>query len=235
MNDTQVYTAGIFAKKAGVTLKTIHHYDKAGLLKPSGYSDAGYRLYTDLDFGRLQKILTLKFLGFSLEDIKELVTADSNDSNLNQSLTIQKNIIDEKIKHLSLVRKAIDQTLSMKETHAPHYWGHFINIINVVNSEKICLDQYKNSANLSARIYLHDAYSTNTDGWHNWFFDQLELTNNLKILELGCGKASLWQRNIDKIPKNCEIILSDLSEGMLVEAKYTLADYADIFNFEVMD
>ena len=50
------YTSGEFARKANVTIRTIRYYDKQGILKPSQVSEAGYRLYTDEDFGRLQKM-----------------------------------------------------------------------------------------------------------------------------------------------------------------------------------
>ena len=63
------YTSGEFAKKANVTLRTIRYYDRQGILKPSKVADNGYRLYTDADFAKLQKILSLKDLGFSLENI----------------------------------------------------------------------------------------------------------------------------------------------------------------------
>lgn len=63
--EEKLYTAGIFAKKAGVSIRTIRFYDKENLLKPSSHSESGYRIYTDSDFAKLQKILTLKFLGFS--------------------------------------------------------------------------------------------------------------------------------------------------------------------------
>ena len=51
------YTSGEFAKKANVTLRTIRYYDRQGILKPSKVADNGYRLYTDADFAKLQKIL----------------------------------------------------------------------------------------------------------------------------------------------------------------------------------
>ena len=70
------YTSGEFAKKANVTIRTIRYYDKQGILKPSKVSDAGYRMYTDEDFARLQKILSLKYLGFSLEEIMAMTIND---------------------------------------------------------------------------------------------------------------------------------------------------------------
>src|SRR5579862_2563794 len=62
-----------FAKREGVTIRALHHYDRLGLLKPSGHTAAGYRLYTDRDLVRLEQIVALKFIGFSLSQIRELL------------------------------------------------------------------------------------------------------------------------------------------------------------------
>ena len=58
------YTTGEFAKRAKVTIRTIRYYDKKGILQPSFRNDAGYRMYTDQDFLKLQKVLSLKYLDF---------------------------------------------------------------------------------------------------------------------------------------------------------------------------
>jgi len=79
MNKTKHFKAIEFAKLAGVTVRTLHHYDRIGLLKPSGYTDAGYRLYRQEDLIRLQQIVTLKFIGFSLPQIKNLLNSNSFD------------------------------------------------------------------------------------------------------------------------------------------------------------
>lgn len=233
--DKSVYTAGIFAKKAGITLKTIHNYHKEGLLCPSGYNEAGYRLYSDEDFEKLQKILTLKFIGFSLEEIKELIKSDYLKNNVRESLNLQMDIIDEKVNHLLLVKKAINEAELMMDSESSLDWTKFTNIIKIINTEKIWLNQYKNAANLSARISLHDLFSTNKYGWHKWFYDQLDLCEDMTVLELGCGNASLWNRNGDRIPKNCKITLTDISEGMLEDARQNLGDYSKKFNFNQVD
>lgn len=233
--DKALYTAGIFAKKAGITLKTIHYYHKEGLLCPSSYNEAGYRLYSDEDFQKLQKILTLKFIGFSLEEIKELIKSDYLKNNVRESLNMQMDIIDEKINHLVLVKKAINEAELMMDNESSLDWTKFTNIIKIINTEKIWLNQYKNSANLSARISLHDLFSTNKYGWHKWFYDQLGLCEDMTVLELGCGNASLWLRNIDRIPINCKITLTDISEGMLEDARDNLGDYSKKFNFNHAD
>jgi MerR family transcriptional regulator, thiopeptide resistance regulator len=69
-----------FAEKAGVTVRTLHHYDRLGLLKPSEHNRAGYRLYGERDLVRLQQIATLKFIGLSLKQIKDVL--DGHDLDL---------------------------------------------------------------------------------------------------------------------------------------------------------
>ena len=63
-------TAGQIAKIMGVTVRTIQYYDTKKLLTPSAVSEGGRRLYTHRDLIKLHQILSLKSLGFSLEDIK---------------------------------------------------------------------------------------------------------------------------------------------------------------------
>ncbi|HXV64998.1 MAG TPA: MerR family transcriptional regulator [Vicinamibacteria bacterium] len=67
------YRVKELARLAGVTVRTLHHYDRIGLLVPSARSDAGYRLYGEADLYRLQHILVWRELGFSLEQIRRML------------------------------------------------------------------------------------------------------------------------------------------------------------------
>ena len=67
------YLVREFAKLTRVTVRTLHYYDQIGLLRPSFERPNGYRVYTDADLLRLQQIVTLKFMGFSLNQILELL------------------------------------------------------------------------------------------------------------------------------------------------------------------
>jgi DNA-binding transcriptional MerR regulator len=74
MDEPESLTVGSVARLAGVTVRTLHHYDEVGLLAPSGRSEAGYRRYADADLDRLQSILFYRELGFGLDEIKTVMT-----------------------------------------------------------------------------------------------------------------------------------------------------------------
>ena len=63
---------------AGVSVRTLHHYDKIGLLKPSVRQDNNYRLYSEDDLAKLQQIVALKFFGFKLNEIQIMLDKNSD-------------------------------------------------------------------------------------------------------------------------------------------------------------
>ncbi len=65
---------GELAKRTGLTIRTLHHYDEIGLLKPSLHTGSGHRLYAADDVARLQQIVSLRQLGFSLDEIRDCLT-----------------------------------------------------------------------------------------------------------------------------------------------------------------
>src|ERR1051326_5804074 len=92
--DEKLFKAREFARLTGVTVRALHHYDRLGLLKPGRYSPAGYRLYRESDIARLEQIVALKFIGFSLKQIKDIFTSGSSD--LPIALRQQREAIEEK-------------------------------------------------------------------------------------------------------------------------------------------
>jgi 2-polyprenyl-3-methyl-5-hydroxy-6-metoxy-1,4-benzoquinol methylase len=104
-----------------------------------------------------------------------------------------------------------------------------------VDQRYLRTDQYKDAANLSARAQLHERFSTNQVGWQRWVFDQLDLPAACNLLELGCGPGLLWLKNRDRIPEGWEITLSDLSSGMVQEARGSLGSSGHSFLYEVLD
>jgi len=96
-------------------------------------------------------------------------------------------------------------------------------------------DQYRDAANLNARIQLHLRFSTNKYGWQRWTFDQLDLASESRVLELGCGPGHLWLENLHRLPEGWNTALSDLSLGMVEEARQNLRDSRHPFAFAVVD
>lgn len=87
-------------------------------------------------------------------------------------------------------------------------------------------EQYATDANLRARINLHQRFSTATENWHRWLFDRVAPPVGARVLEVGCGPAEFWQRNLDRIDSSWELTLSDQSAGMIEAAQRVLGDRA---------
>ncbi|WP_223192786.1 MerR family transcriptional regulator [Paenibacillus sedimenti] len=235
--DKEYLTTGQLAKRTGMTIRTLRYYDQIGLLKPSQYNDASVRLYSKEDLVRLQKIHALKYIGLTLSDIKQIIYEGSfPEQDLRSSLIMQKEVIRQKIAHMQFVSKAIDEALDMLGEHqAEADWDSLSDIIQTIHTEKNWGEQYRNALRLQARIKLYDRFSVNQIGWHRWFFDQLGLVPDLKILELGCGDAALWSRNIDRVPPSWNITLTDKSPGMIEAARTNINDQNNQFTFLTVD
>lgn len=218
------YTTGEFAEKAHVTLRTIRWYDSKNLLKPSAYTEGGARLYTDADLAKLQQILLFKYLGFSLDDIREMVMTGGDEEYLLGSLDIQKKLVQEKIEELNDVYQALDRTKDAIEKHHGKELNAMLNLIHITGADQSLKTQYLNSTNVAARIRLHSEYSVNQEGWFPWLYRMSEIQDGMNILEIGCGNGALWLENMNHIPPHVHIILSDISDGMLRDAKNSIND-----------
>ena len=215
-----LYTAGEIARIAGVSLRTIRFYDAKGLLKPVSYSEAGYRYYNQDSLAVLQRILTLKYLGFSLQKIEEIMASCS----MEQQLSEQKELLLQKKRQLEEILSAIEMMENSRESDK---LGYLIRLLNLLTEEEKIQEQYRTSGNLEKRIRLHD-YSTSAQGWMDWVYEQLELREGEHVLELGCGTGLLWQMNAHKLPSGLCLTLTDRSEGMLEKAEENLSAFSKI-------
>jgi len=102
-------TVGQVAKVAGVSVRTLHHYDEIGLLEPSERSEAGYRLYADDDLVTLQQVMFFKELGFGLDDIGRLMHDPAFDRR--EALALQHRMLADKAAQLMKMMDAVDRTL----------------------------------------------------------------------------------------------------------------------------
>src|SRR5512138_440579 len=91
-------TVGALARRTGLTIRALHHYDEIGLLSPSGRTEAGYRLYSDDDVRRLERIVLLRGLGMPLDRIAAALQGDGYE--LLELLERHANTIDAELEEL---------------------------------------------------------------------------------------------------------------------------------------
>jgi DNA-binding transcriptional MerR regulator len=111
------YSVGQVSDLAGVTIRTLHHYDEIGLLSPSGRSAAGYRIYEEVDLERLRQILFYRELGFTLEEIATIVDDPRTDAI--GHLRHQRGLLAQRIERLRAMVAAIDHEMEAKTMGIP--------------------------------------------------------------------------------------------------------------------
>lgn len=129
---TGVYRIQEFARLAGVTVRALHHYDRLGLLKPSGRSGAGYRLYRDCDIARLEQIVVLKFLGLPLQQIGRLLKKPST---LADTLRRQQLVLAEKRQQLDAAIAAIAKAERSLGIDREPDWNAFTIIVREIEMQ----------------------------------------------------------------------------------------------------
>lgn len=204
------------ARIANVSERTIRYYDDIGLLKPSYKLENGYRMYTHEDVLKLQQILLLKQLDFSLKDIFPIMMNEDKHS-MKALMKTQQELLEKKIRHLQKLQETMCDVEKMMEDKTVD-WEKVASLIQVSNAQETIFEHYKDAYHLSARIQLHEAYSMNPQGWFPWIYEHLTLDQCSHIIEVGCGDGKLWKQYQNEL-QHADVFLSDLSMGMVEEAK----------------
>ena len=125
-------TVGEIAEKMDVTVRTLQYYDREGLLSPSAMSEGGRRLYTDKDLVKLHQILSLKHLGFTLDDIKNRLIPLDTPAEVADILTEQAAAVREKIESLSESLRELEvlrqEVLQMQSVDFKKYADIIVNL-----------------------------------------------------------------------------------------------------------
>lgn len=111
------WKVGELAKRTGTTVRTLHHYDRIGLLSPSRSTESGHRLYTDADVVKLHHVLSLKQLGFALEEIKAMI--DNPAFRPEEMLELQLFRLNEQIDILADLKKRVNYLLDLMKMGQP--------------------------------------------------------------------------------------------------------------------
>jgi MerR family transcriptional regulator, thiopeptide resistance regulator len=108
------YQVKDLAEIAGISVRTLHHYDELGLLVPSARSDSGYRLYSDDDLLRLQQIMVNRELGLPLEEIRRML--DDPGFDRRQALVAQRAELAKRARQTDAMLRAVDAALARLDT-----------------------------------------------------------------------------------------------------------------------
>ncbi len=139
MNDVELLTVGQLAKKMNITVRTLQYYDQQDILKPTTTSKGGRRLYSSKDVVKLYQILSLKYLGFSLEDIKNKIYTLDKPEEVVHILGNQQKAIEEKI---SLLQESLDSITSLKKEVLKMNTINFEKFANIISMLRVGNDEY---------------------------------------------------------------------------------------------
>ncbi len=127
-----------FAHLAGVTVRTLHHYDRLGLLSPAHRSERGYRLYGHEDLGRLERIFVLRYVGLSLREIATLLNAPlgQGPQSLQATLARQRATLRERRRGLDRVLQALEHAQGRAEDSAEPDWLLYQTILKEIHMQQ---------------------------------------------------------------------------------------------------
>lgn len=121
------------SRLTGVSVQTLHHYDRVGLLKPSIRLSNGYRKYSEEGLLRLQQIIALKFFGFELSQIKELIESNSDTV---KHFEVQASLLEQKAHKMAEASKALKSIISEVDHKKSIPWETIIKLIEVYNMKQ---------------------------------------------------------------------------------------------------
>ncbi len=218
--ESKGFTAGEFARMAGVSARMLRHYDKIGLLKPQGYTASGYRVYTEKSLIRLQKIAMLRYLGFSLEQIGAMLQRDDGQQ-LSESLRQQQRLLEAQRSHIDRILEALQAAIAQAD-HGQG-WDTLSQVIRLTQHRQKVLERYTNTLSRQPASRIHSLYSQNSYGWQNWIFDHLALCPGDRVAVCYALWDEVWLQNAERIPPDTRIDLFDCVPSSLEASRKRLA------------
>ncbi|WP_022758856.1 MerR family transcriptional regulator [Butyrivibrio fibrisolvens] len=185
-------TSGEIAKQAGVSTKALRVYDEKGLLKPVELTEGNYKLYDKSSLIILEKIIALKHIGFSLEEIKSSLENDDQ-SSIREILEKQLEMMNQKIYELQKSANCIKSALARFDENPD--WDDIADIIR-----KMEMSQGADERRWYAAEHAADGIE-----WYEKIFNSLSFKEKDTVLDLGCSYGLLWRKNWERIPKDFNV------------------------------
>ncbi|AHI55037.1 MerR family transcriptional regulator [Listeria ivanovii] len=238
------------AELTGVSVRTLHHYDKIGLLIPQKDNVNGYRIYSEQDVDKLQQILFFKELDFPLKKIKQILDDPSFDKSV--ALSLQQNILIEKKKRIEKMLTTLNQTIKNEKgeitmTHEEKFtgfdfsnnpyeeeartlWGDKVveqanaNISNLTKTEQQTIkESFDNEfRNLAAVRKRHPASEEAQFAMNHFFHYLNDNHGNIYSLEMFRGLGEMYVAD-ERFTKN----IDQFEDGLAMFLKEAMRVYAE--------
>ena len=213
-----MYTIGKLSKNTGVTVRTLDYYDEIGLMKPSSKTEGGHRLYSEVDVLRLERILALKYMGFSLEQIKDIL--ENSPSTWQESIQQQLEFIRREQERLQMLEQALLGVSYSIEIEGEINWQIIFSIIQLYQQDpEDILKPYENYLNQDEmkKIIDMNVQNMSEDDIRAWMKVIRDIKNNLNIdpaSEKAKRLVENWDNQAKKMYGNDEELLGDLWEAL---------------------
>lgn len=132
----ETFSISEFAKSTGVSVRTLHYYDEKNILKPKRDENTGHRIYEKEDMIQLHKIMTMKFLGMSLDNIKEYMQPDTFDLSFIDTLRLQESKLIKDKEQIDIALEAIQRTVHLLENEKEVDQAVLVSLLASTQHEK---------------------------------------------------------------------------------------------------
>jgi DNA-binding transcriptional MerR regulator len=213
----KIYTIGKLSKNTGVTVRTLDYYDEIGLIKPSSKTEGGHRLYNEDNVMQLERVLALKYMGFSLDKIKEILK--SSTLNWKESIEQQLEMVKREQERLQMLERALLSVSYSIDFEEQINWSIIYSIIQFYHQDpEEILQPYNNYLGKEEMQKIMECNAKmSEEDIHEWMgaiqaikkHHDIDPTSTL-ALEL----AQRWLNQAEKIFGNDEELLDDLWESL---------------------
>lgn len=201
---TDLMKIGDLAKQTGLSIRTLHYYDEIGLLSPSHRTDVGYRLYSNQDIIRLQQIVSLRQLGFSLKEIHECLK--DPDLSLQQTIDLHRDRVKEQMSLSRTLLKRLDVISTELQTTQSVAVDKLIQVMETVSMSKQQYFTPEQQEILSFRFSEQEAE------WQEMLAQaRTEMSKGTNFDDRAFGKLVLrWEQSMKSLIGNDEQIYDSL-------------------------
>lgn len=205
-----------FAKIIGVTKRALRYYDEVGILKPSYVNEDGYKFYTDRDFFEAQRIVSLRFLEFSVEEIREM---QKKNTDIGETIHQQKRMMQEKVNQILQIISTLDEMEEAVSSSNAIPWENLFHSVKLAKYKLVrdnMMEYYNQRADEYEEIYEGKGPATYPTSVYEKDMQELhqfwEGFGSGHVFDIGCG-TGYWMK---EYARNCtRFTFLDQSSRML--------------------